>query len=62
MEINTNIQAEMHARVFRRMQKPKHLPTWIWLRLPKISLFGRWEDLGKIASTQDGNLSVRQPE
>lgn len=58
--IHTKTQAVMSARVFRRNKKPSFISQRLWNRFPKISLFGRWEELGNIASTDQGNLKVTQ--
>lgn len=61
---DTSPKATMSARVFRIAwdRKPKLIPPgiWLWLGKKRIPYVGRWEDLGQIASTEDGSLLINK--
>jgi len=57
----TNITIE--ARVFRAAKRPTLVPSalWVWLAHKHIAFTGRWENLGTIAKSEDGNIVQVSP-
>ena len=55
-------KAVIEARVFRIdwSRKPSWVPTGIWMALGKrrLPFTGRWENLGEIASSEKGTVTM----
>lgn len=58
----TEPKVTIQARVFRIAwdRKPGYCPKglWLWLGKKRIPFTGRWENLGVIASSEDGTATI----
>lgn len=59
----TEPKVTIQARVFRIAwdRRPSWVPkgVWMWLGKRRVSFTGRWENLGIIASSEDGTVTMR---
>lgn len=64
MDILAKTNVSIQARVFRIAwdRKPFFIPRGIWMALGKRRFpgTGRWENLGEIASSDDGSAGIAQ--
>lgn len=58
--VTAQYKAEIQARVFRVRSKPTWFPRSIWNILSKYNtrLTHRTENLGTVASTKEGNITI----
>lgn len=55
--VTGQLNAEIQARVYRAQPKPWWMPMAIWRLLPR-TVTHREENLGTIASTKDGSVTI----
>ncbi len=62
MDLHVQTKSSIQARVFRIAwdRKPFFIPRgmWLWLGIKRIPGTGRWENLGEIASSDEGTAQV----
>ena len=61
--VSTEPKVSIQARVFRIAwdRKPGWCPRgiWLWLGKKRIPFTGRWENLGEIATSENGTVTIR---
>lgn len=64
MELTAQANVSIQARVFRIAwdRRPFFIPKGVWMALgrKRFMFTGRWENLGTIASSEEGTAELRQ--